>query len=64
MLGHASCTLKKKKKMVGGHTRRMAAKLLSYWTNTDCNTALGDMDPHVIHSYCQNFNIRSEYTSA
>lgn len=27
---------------------KMTAELLSYWTNIDCTTTLGDMDPHVI----------------
>lgn len=37
---------------------KMTAELLSYWTNSDCTTTLGDVDPHVIRSNCENWNIK------
>lgn len=51
MLGHASHILKEKRK------KKRLQNFLSYWTNTDCTTPRGDVDPCIIHSYCQNFNI-------
>lgn len=54
MLGHASCI--GGNKGVGGQA--VTAKLLSYWTNIDCNTTLGERDPHVTHPNCQNLNMR------